>query len=538
MDALVTISTFTQIGYNSLEVLNVNGDDFAITGIGAAIPSTDPVHFTVPVVLTDADDDTDSGNSLIDVTLLPNTPTTLDASDATAPIVNYTLGTNNPAEVNFLGSAFNDLVSGNAFANVLAGGGGIDTLSGLADNDTLLGQAGNDTLTGGAGADTMTGGADTDTFIIASGGTAVTIGSVGNLGTISGYDVITDFNIAVDKLNLNGAPIAAANTTGQNGADSLLTIGGATVKSHAISNGIITFDDANTFSSALTLTSTAQVAAVVQYLRANDIGNAGATVAFTAIIAGVPHTFVYQQVGATQNATNDILVDLSNTTFASLTAVIGAGAIDPIILDLDGNGLSFSSLAEGVSFDLDADGRADRVVWNTSNDGILALDVDGSGTIDNGGEIFTPHFAGGDYGSGTEALTSLDNNGDGVIDAGDERFGALLVWNDANADGISQEDELASLADSGIASIDLKTVATGAEVDGQTVLREGSFTWDDGSLGSYLEMALEAELGTGENGGDVLTVELAQPSTGEAIAIGDDLEKPADSIPSDEPRRT
>ena len=52
MDALVTISTFTQNGYNSLEVLNVSGDDFAITGIGAAVPSADPVHFTVPVELT------------------------------------------------------------------------------------------------------------------------------------------------------------------------------------------------------------------------------------------------------------------------------------------------------------------------------------------------------------------------------------------------------------------------------------------------------------------------------------------------------
>ena len=148
--------------------------------------------------------------------------------------------------------------------------------------------------------------------------------------------------------------------------------------------------------------------------------------------------------------------------------------IDPIILDLDGNGLSFSSLAEGVSFDLDADGRADRVAWNTSNDGILALDVDGSGTIDNGGEIFTPHFAGGDYETGSEALASLDDNGDGVIDAGDKRFGELLVWKDANADGIAQEDELSNLADNGIASIDLKTVATGAEVDGQAVLGEGA----------------------------------------------------------------
>ena len=69
MDDLVTIATFTQNGYNSLEVLNVGGSSFDITGIGAATFSTAPVNFTVPVVLTDADSDTDSGRSSIDVTL-------------------------------------------------------------------------------------------------------------------------------------------------------------------------------------------------------------------------------------------------------------------------------------------------------------------------------------------------------------------------------------------------------------------------------------------------------------------------------------
>jgi hypothetical protein len=54
------------------------------------------------------------------------------------------------------------------------------------------------------------------------------------------------------------------------------------------------------------LTSTANVAAVVQYLERNDLGNAGVTVAFTATISSVAHTFVYQQVGDTPNAANDI----------------------------------------------------------------------------------------------------------------------------------------------------------------------------------------------------------------------------------------
>ena len=108
-------------------------------------------------------------------------------------------------------------------------------------------------MVGGAGADMMTGGAGADPFTIARGNTALTISGSGNNGVVTGYDVITDFVVGTDILNLNGTPTAAANTTGVNGNDSALTVGGSTIKSHAISNGIITFDDANTFGSALIL---------------------------------------------------------------------------------------------------------------------------------------------------------------------------------------------------------------------------------------------------------------------------------------------
>ena len=67
-------------------------------------------------------------------------------------------------------------------------------------------------MTGGSGAGTA------DTFVIASGETTLTIGGTGNSGTISGYDMITDFNVSVDKLTLAGTAFAAGNTAGFNGA--------------------------------------------------------------------------------------------------------------------------------------------------------------------------------------------------------------------------------------------------------------------------------------------------------------------------------
>ena len=127
---------------------------------------------------------------------------------------------------------------------------------GSSGADTITGGSGNDTITGGAGADTMTGGSGADRFVIATGGNTVVLGGSGNSGTISGYDVITDFATASDTLDLQGTAAAAANTAGTTGAQSTLQIGSQTIKSHAITNGIITFDDAAAYSAALSLTAT------------------------------------------------------------------------------------------------------------------------------------------------------------------------------------------------------------------------------------------------------------------------------------------
>jgi Ca2+-binding RTX toxin-like protein len=210
------------------------------------------------------------------------------------------------------------------------------TITGSSGADTITGGSGNDTITGGGGADTMTGGSGSNTFVVNATDSNVTIGGTGNSGTITGYDVITDFKTGSDTLDLSGTAAAAANTTGTNGSDSTLTISSATVKSHAISNGIVTFDDANTYAAALNLTSTANVAAVVQYLSKNDIGSIGTTVAFTATIGGVAHTYIYEQLTTNSpggTSTNYLVVDLANVTLTSggtsLTSLISAGRVAP-----------------------------------------------------------------------------------------------------------------------------------------------------------------------------------------------------------------
>ncbi|WP_291865952.1 DUF5801 repeats-in-toxin domain-containing protein [Bradyrhizobium sp.] len=369
------------------------------------------------------------------------------------------------------------------------------TITGSTGIDNITGGSGTDTIIGGLGADQMNGGAGADTFRFGTNDSISTLGGSGDSGTIVGYDVITGFNTAEDKLDLVVAATAA--TAGNvNGSDSELTISGDTVESHSTLNGMATFFGTDSFTTARSVTSTASLAAVVDYLRESDIGGAGATLAFTTSGAIGTHTFIYQQTTTNDgDAGGYTLVDLSGTTISNLNSLLGT-TVDPIVLDLDHNGVSFSSLENGVSFDINSDGAQDRLAWTANGgDGILALDVDGSGRIENGNELFTPTFNGGSFADGIAALASLDGNHDGVIDSRDAAFGDLTVWQDANHNGVSDGGELTRLGDLGISSIELATTP-GAPIDGQNIAGIGSFTYADGTTGTFVEVDLDASLGT------------------------------------------
>ena len=159
---------------------------------------------------------------------------------------------------------------------------------------------------------------------------------------------------------------------------------------------------------------------------------------------------------------------------------------DPIVLDLDGDGVELTSIANGVAFDHDGDGMAEQSGWVGPNDGLLAVDLDDSGAIDDGTEIFSEVFNGGSHANSLEALRTLDENGDGVIDAQDSRFGDILVWRDANSDGVSQPEELKTLAEHDIVSIDLSAVTTDRDVNGNTVFADGTFETGSGETRSYV----------------------------------------------------
>lgn len=161
---------------------------------------------------------------------------------------------------------------------------------------------------------------------------------------------------------------------------------------------------------------------------------------------------------------------------------------DPLSLDLNRNGaIDTLSRDAGVHFDLDNSGFAESTSWVAPGDGLLVLDRNNNGFIDGGAELFgtDTKLESGEFASnGFEALSEFDKNGDKIIDSFDGIYDDLRVWVDGNSDGVSQSDELLTLSELGISSIDLQySVNEYTDPNGVVHQEEGQFYYEDGSSG-------------------------------------------------------
>ncbi len=150
---------------------------------------------------------------------------------------------------------------------------------------------------------------------------------------------------------------------------------------------------------------------------------------------------------------------------------------DPLVLDLDGDGIELTALATSATFfDLDDDGVAERTGWVGPHDGLLVHDANRNGLVDGVGELF-----GSANVDGYDELKTIDANNDGRIDALDPAFADLRVWRDLNSDGVSSADEMLTLAQAGIARFNLAYSQVDTDVAGNVVARKGSYVRADGS---------------------------------------------------------
>ncbi|MCY6355659.1 hypothetical protein [Clostridium sp. ZS2-4] len=160
----------------------------------------------------------------------------------------------------------------------------------------------------------------------------------------------------------------------------------------------------------------------------------------------------------------------------------------PLILDLDGDGVETTLLKDGINFDHDNNGFAEKSAWVGKDDGLLVRDINGNGIIDSGKELFGNNTLlndGTKAANGFAALAELDDNRDGKIDINDAIYSQLRVWKDANGDGVTNTGELITLMDAGIASINTGYRSTTVVDDqGNDHKQTGTFTKADGTTGA------------------------------------------------------
>ncbi|KIO48291.1 S-layer family protein [Nitrosospira sp. NpAV] len=181
------------------------------------------------------------------------------------------------------------------------------------------------------------------------------------------------------------------------------------------------------------------------------------------------------------------------------------GGVEPLVFDLDASGtIDLLSTDDGVHFDFGVDSFAEKVGWAASTDGMLAIDLDSSGSINTGAELFGSEvplsyitnanwdqFINEENGFAKLArydLVANGGNGDGAITSADAVWSDLIMWQDANSDGISQSGEMLTLTSLGITSIDVSNyelesfngLSSGTPfsriIEGNTVTHTGSFT--------------------------------------------------------------
>ncbi|WP_447773252.1 hypothetical protein [Aeromonas veronii] len=149
---------------------------------------------------------------------------------------------------------------------------------------------------------------------------------------------------------------------------------------------------------------------------------------------------------------------------------------DPLVLNLDGK---IADLTDArVKFDIDQDGKEDNLPGLGEGSGFMALDRNGNGTIDDGGELF-----GARSGNGFGELATLDEDGNGVLDEGDSQFSALQFWHPEHAP--------IALVELGIGAILLRPLDTPfthlGESGNQGVLRQSGLYLTEQGKGGWVQ---------------------------------------------------
>ena len=395
----------------------------------------------------------------------------------------------------------------------LFGNGKSDVLFGGDGNDMLIGHAGSDILIGGAGKDDyFVANGDTikdsdgkgrvflsSTNIQLTGGTQIEKGSKiykGKDGVkyeISGYNLIINDNITIENFSNDNLEIHLSEFDEIN-----VSISGATVVEKDQSmKFIVSLNKEPEVGKFVKVSVGKTTYKFMNFSETNYTIDEGVENVFG---AQAEYEYVWnddtvkeedEKFKVTAN-----IVDKSDGLKASVIKN-GNGTIidddpedvDPIIIDLNKNGITSTKLNNTIYFDHDNNNFKEASSWIDKGDAFLALDKNNNGLIDNGNELFGNHtisntrfkYTNNKATNGYEALKTYDLNGDNVIDSKDEIYDKLVLWKDSNQNAITDKGELIKLKDSGIVSIDLNYKNTSIDEKGNTIKQSSTVTFEDGT---------------------------------------------------------
>jgi len=357
------------------------------------------------------------------------------------------------------GGSNNDIIYGGADSDTIFGNTGDDTINGGNDNDTiyggdhndkLRGDKGNDTLDGGSGDDKLCGGDGYDKYIFGKGYNNDIIYDPYAFNTI----VFTDIDY-----------------------DELIPSYSETNSKYLVINVASTFD-------TLTIIDFKELQNKFQF-KFEKTGNYYTLEDNDGVFNFVKKEYEFEYTASMNNGVYGKIKTNSttNNVHSYTQAATALPPRDPLVIDLGTKGINLSTVENGVHFDIDKNGFAEKTVWTDGEDGFLVLDRNYNGIIDDGGELFSDHVImknGLTSSDGFEALADLDEDNNGIIDEKDSRFFDLRVWVDSERDGFSTADEIKTLADLGITSIVLPENQADPDDDTVEFIKTGSVILEEG----------------------------------------------------------
>ncbi|AII48940.1 hypothetical protein KR52_07270 [Synechococcus sp. KORDI-52] len=228
---------------------------------------------------------------------------------------------------------------------------------------------------------------------------------------------------------------------------------------------------------------------------------------------------------------NFTIVSLEEFVETSFLAILPN--VNPISIDLNSDGkINYLSRGEGQSFEDVETNVVSNIAWVAPDDGLLVIDADQSGTINQ-----TKEFAFTEWSdqakTDLEAVAEVfDTNQDGVLSEQDEQFANFAVWQDLNSDAKTDEGELLTLSELGIESIDLtyrESSQERSDADGDvTVLGQANINYEDGSVGlaedtTFARTVLEEDQSSNNNQSDQLGTESTARGEASGIALTAEL---------------